>query len=735
MKSAPTDPACGRSRKGLGDCRSPSYQSAFYQISDANEAWYQITFVGSQATARNEAGSAPATALYACRLDGSGVRRLTFNLSSDYDPHLLWDGRLVFASWQRRTLEYGPWGRVVLAGSEPGGHRPGAAVRGRRPAGQAHGVRHEPGDGWCLWKPTVSRGTGRGCCPASATRRPLHTYRPLTAAADGLFHSPSPLPDGRILVSRRPADGSGTHGVYRFDPASKQIEAVFDAPEYHEIQAQRIAPRREPDGRSSPEIDTDPHGKLYCLNVYATEFKDKSWLPPGTVKVLRLVEGVPPRAEQGARNSSRAVPPPLAPRRILGEVPVAPDGSFNVQVPADTPVELQLLDEDGLALRSCGWVWTHNHFNQGCLGCHEDPERTPENLVVSALEHPSVVVAPPLEQRRSIDFQRDLLPVMAQKCLPCHARGGSPPDLTAGGPVPATAADAAFARSVYEVLLEPAAGGESHGRGKYVDPGRRGPAPWSGICWERTRPARGTEKRRRGNRNRFRRMPSCRSPRRKRGWSSSGSTWEHPGPPRRYRRTSRLEWRHEAHPAGGQHRPGVRFCGASGGTATAGVCRRDRQGRDHIPAQLRRRQDGQHRQGLGRWRDVLRLRRRRLAGHLPVQRPLQPGHLQQSRAEPARQAPQHAVPEQPRRHVHRRDGEGGRGGHGILRSAARPPISTTTATWTCSAVLRSRRVLPQQRRRHVHGHLASSPAWTIRAGACRRCGSTTTATACWTCTW
>ncbi len=39
--------------------------------------------------------------------------------------------------------------------------------------------------------------------------------------------------------------------------------------------------------------------------------------------------------------------PQLTQRRILGEVPLADDGSFNVEVPANLPIQLQLLDEKG----------------------------------------------------------------------------------------------------------------------------------------------------------------------------------------------------------------------------------------------------------------------------------------------------------------------------------------------------------------------------------------------------
>lgn len=464
--------------QGLGDCRSPSYQSAFYEISDANVAWRQITFLCSRAGELNESGSAPATALYSCKLDGTGIRRLSFNLSSDYDPHLMWDGRLAYASWQRRTLDRGLLGRVVLLemnldGTDPA---PLCVDSGKRIKHMACGT-----SGGLVVFVEADRASwdGAGTLSCVSNRRPLHTYRPITAPADGLFHSPSPLPDGTILVSRRPADGSGTHGVFRFDPVSKRAEPVFDDLQRHDILARLIAPRQEPDGRSSSSTEADPHGKIYCLNVYTNDFKDKTWLPPGTVKTLRLIEGAPRRTDDPA-GAGPPTPPPLAPRRILGETPVHPDGSFNVEVPANMSIELQLVDESGLALRSCGWVWTRNHFNQGCVGCHEDPELTPENLMASALGSPSVVLAPPVSARRSLDFRRDLMPIVVRKCLPCHAEGGSPPDLTARGAA-ADAASPSLARTVYEVLLEPASGGPgSQVRARYVDPGKARTSP---LIW------------------------------------------------------------------------------------------------------------------------------------------------------------------------------------------------------------------------------------------------------------
>ncbi|MHC5000861.1 MAG: TolB family protein, partial [Planctomycetota bacterium] len=82
------------------DCRSPGYQSTFYTIV-SSEPWYQLTFVGTDKDSVNEYGLGSVSNLYSCKVDGSALRQLTYNLSSDMDPFIFPDGRIVYASWQR----------------------------------------------------------------------------------------------------------------------------------------------------------------------------------------------------------------------------------------------------------------------------------------------------------------------------------------------------------------------------------------------------------------------------------------------------------------------------------------------------------------------------------------------------------------------------------------------------------------------------------------------------------
>jgi Tol biopolymer transport system component len=465
--------------RDTGNCRSPSYQSQSYLLD--LPPWYQIMFVSDAAGTLNEASTGIATHLYTCKLDGSDLRRITYNLSSDLDPWLMEDGRVLYASWRRGSLERGPRGRWGLFGVDLDGANCAlfAEDAGRR-------VKQMPcvtAAGWVVFiESDRLPWDGAGTLGVVRMRRPLHSYQPLTREDDGYYHSPAPLPDGRLLVSWRPADGTGTQGVVSFDPASGKREPVFDDPGFHDVQAKLLQTRTEADGRSTVVQTEDPHGKFYCLNVYVTDLKDRGGYAPGTVKHLRALQGVSPAS--GARLGPQ---PALATRRILGEAEVSADGSFHIEVPANTPLELQTLDADGLALRSCRWVWARNHSPQGCIGCHEDGEATPENIFAQSLGRAAEVLCPPLAQRRSVDFRRDVLPVLDRKCVSCHRADGSAPRLD---DEPPAAGQPRGAGTYAALLVAESPGLDAEPQGKYVQPGsaRRSPLVWHLLGRNTSRP-------------------------------------------------------------------------------------------------------------------------------------------------------------------------------------------------------------------------------------------------------
>ena len=265
-------------------------------------------------------------------------------------------------------------------------------------------------------------------------------------------------------------------------------QVVLDDPAYDEVQAVAVRAMRQPDGRSTVVNDAKLLAKIYCLNVSVHDLPNLNWLLPGTPKRVRLVEGVPftveerdlylPAAVGDAESATRNGLPPIAQRRLLGETDIRPDGSFHISIPPNTPIELQTLDENGMALRSCRWIWSKNAEERGCIGCHEDGESTPENITVDALRRPAVALTLPPERRRTVDFRRDVMPIVEKKCVACHSQDGAPPRLN-GGMTPVDPSGV-FNRA-YVSLLSPGGRvppGSSHGA--YVDPGRARTSP---LIW------------------------------------------------------------------------------------------------------------------------------------------------------------------------------------------------------------------------------------------------------------
>jgi hypothetical protein len=238
-----------------------------------------------------------------------------------------------------------------------------------------------------------------------------------------------------------------------------------------------VGPRPEPDGRSSVVNEQDPTGQLYALNVSVSDFEDPTLLSRDVVSRLRVLEGIP-RTETAPPVGPKTgveVSPTLQ-KRLLGEVPLERDGSFLVQVPANLPIQLQLIDSDGLALRTCSWIWVKNREPRGCIGCHEDGELTPQNRLIDAAQKPATRLTLPEGARRIVDFRRDVIPIIESKCgvASCHGSAATPlsnvpPD------------NPEYASGIYDFLMgRPRFTKEGDTQGLLIHPGRARTSP---LIW------------------------------------------------------------------------------------------------------------------------------------------------------------------------------------------------------------------------------------------------------------
>lgn len=316
--------------RAAADCRRPVYQSRFFTI-DAPSPWDQVAYVsGGQ--------------IWTVKLDGSDARQVTFLPGEVLETTMAPDGRLLFSARvdQRPARLFG----INHDGTDYALYAPGGPAGQRTPAIAGNRVVFVD---------------SHGALASLSRLRPMKVPQALTPG--GGFATPSDFGEGHLLVSHK---STATYGLWDLDPVTGRKILIHQDPGRDALQAKRIAPRTLPDGRGSVVDDTIHTAALYCLSVYTG---DAAAPKPGSVRAVRVYAGNP------------ALP--------LGEAPVEADGSFHVQVPSNTPLFVELIGESGQPLRRSGSFYARSKESRGCIGCHENPELTPENREAQAIIKPA----------------------------------------------------------------------------------------------------------------------------------------------------------------------------------------------------------------------------------------------------------------------------------------------------------------------------------------------------------
>ncbi len=453
---------------GFGNCIQPRYlaKSAITPPEFEDKVRW-IAFVSDGAAQLDERGDGLSTALYAQSLEpiqsrGIVRRRCTFNLSSDFSPTVISDGRIVFTSHQPGVGGGPARGVYPLFVSNWDGTVVSIFVGGFE-GGILKTMACETPDRRVVFVESAGEtADGSGQLAAISFKRPLHSHEVLSKGI-GLYRAPLALPDGRLLVSY--TNGRDSRGIYQFDFASGGAgRRIHSDPKWDDMQAVAVVERPEPQGLLSAVVDSEKTADLQCMNVYDSDLPNAAAIKKGEVKSVRFIEGEPlPVSEGSGEGRGVAV---RSSRRILGEVPVEPDGSFYVRLPADTPFQVQTLDESGMVLQSQrGWIWVRRGTSRGCIGCHENKELAPENRATQALIkiQPHSLLVPAEERRPPADFVTSVRPILQSRCASCHSGGHASGGLVLG------AGTASEWTRIFQRLLEvrPAGGGAS---GAYVVP-------------------------------------------------------------------------------------------------------------------------------------------------------------------------------------------------------------------------------------------------------------------------
>jgi len=118
---------------------------------------------------------------------------------------------------------------------------------------------------------------------------------------------------------------------------------------------------------------------------------------------------------------------------MLGTVPVEEDGSAIFKIPANTPISIQPLDKDGVAIQWMrSWLTGQPGEVVSCIGCHEDQNQIPIPKRVMASQKAPHALTPPEGGTRSFTFDLEIQPILDRACIACHNGEGKAFDLRGG---------------------------------------------------------------------------------------------------------------------------------------------------------------------------------------------------------------------------------------------------------------------------------------------------------------
>lgn len=303
--------------------------------------------------------------LFVCKLDGSNLKRITFNPATYFSTNVLKDGRILTLSGHVFPEKQDP----VFVIMRPDGTKADMFYQSGNDS-YITGPGFETGSGKIVFMESEKHAGNMGKLIAISYNRPLHSREELSSGTDGEFKTVFSMRSGKLLVSYRKSEKE-RFALCEFDIQKKSLgRTIFNAPESDVLEVAEAGSHEIPKNLPS-EVDMGVKtGLIMCQDINMT--RNQNTGIKGSLPMASRVEIV------GLDS-------------ILGIVDVAADGSFYLKVIADKPFRLQTIDGNGKVVDGpCGWIWLRPNERRGCVGCHQDPEMVPGNKVPLAVHNAPV---------------------------------------------------------------------------------------------------------------------------------------------------------------------------------------------------------------------------------------------------------------------------------------------------------------------------------------------------------
>ncbi len=338
-----------------------------------------IVFTSTRIGTFEEYHNPPSRALFVMNAGGDKIKPLTFTPTFDNEPKVMADGRVAFirtdnffdrakVETQIHVIRPDGSGGLTEIGTDVG------ADYGLRLRALGYGSPAPLPDG----RLACISSQGNFICEPGSAEPSFHRL------PDGLGDL-APLPDGRLLatVLRFGSAGITSDVIAVIDPRDNQLVEVYKS-ETGSVHSPVFLGRRPRPPILSEASDVEQTaepgatGVLFCQNARFTRKVKADW------QQVRAIRVIGARALTNRSSHSHIVHAGHETVE-LGTVPLAPDGSFLIEVPADMPIALQAVDAEGRSeLNEMSWIYVRPGERRSCLGCHHVRRHAPHDNSVPA---------------------------------------------------------------------------------------------------------------------------------------------------------------------------------------------------------------------------------------------------------------------------------------------------------------------------------------------------------------
>ena len=394
-------------------------------------------------------GSDPVGNMVLYTPQSKNLRRLTFDQDANWNPVIMNNGRVMYTRWEYTDLTH-YYTRIVMNMNPDGTEQKALYGSGAMFPNSTFDVQPLPGYasafvGIISGHHGVAR-SGRLILfdPAKARKGAAgmlqeipHRNRPIVEEVkdrlvDGVwpqFIKPSPLNDTYFLVAAK-LDKNDLWGIYlvdKFDNVTCLHKMEGEGYISPIAVRKTVTPPAIPD---RVKLD-DKQAPVFIQDIY--EGEGLKGIPRGTVKSLRLHAYEYAYVQTQSDHNWHGIQSGWDIKRMLGTVPVEEDGSVIFKIPANTPVSIQPLDKDGVAVQWMrSWLTGQPGEIVSCVGCHEDQNQIVIPKRVIASQKAPHALTPPEGGTRSFTFDLEVQPILDRACIACHNGEGKAFDLRGG---------------------------------------------------------------------------------------------------------------------------------------------------------------------------------------------------------------------------------------------------------------------------------------------------------------